>query len=153
MPGPDPKNLRFMAGMLPSMVDHHEAKRKAKGGVSVHKAQPTKNCNICSKMFDYKVVLDGEIAMGTCPECQKQLDEGQTAFVCRSMSQQFYAFATNPDLADMAGKIMEISEPIFRKAFAKWFEEQNAKDEQQEIADEMARIVILPQQNGQPPAA
>jgi hypothetical protein len=119
--GPDVGQLRALHGMLPSFAKGIVEKKTLGKGNKVHAVKPKvprKICKVCALAFDH---VEGTeplpLTPSKCEKCDAMLKQGYIAFI----SGDRYIFAKSKAMADQAGEILKISEPVFEK-LAKQFE-------------------------------
>lgn len=96
--------------MLPSYAADALEKRKIGGKRTPVNAvepdlKPTRYCECCAKFFDMKRIVVETLQAGICVDCRKLLDAGWTGFYTADR----YAFGKSELLADMAGKVVVVS--------------------------------------------
>lgn len=117
--GPDPENLRKLAGMLPTMVAGLEEKRIGGRGTPVPSKKPTKICIVCGIAFDSQAVeVDPEKPPmpeeGLCDGCWEKLqyeeavEDGKTIRCCAVVCDDVFSFMVSSGLGELAGKIVEV---------------------------------------------
>lgn len=125
--GPDLGALRQLHGMLPSvakgLVEKQAIGKGIKAKPMIQPLKPTKICEACSLLFAFQRDYEGEIQSAVCSKCEKLLEQGFTCFV----SADRYAFGKSSTLADMAGRIVQITEPTMT-AMEKRFEVKKKSD-------------------------
>lgn len=123
--GPNPENLKHVAGMFPSMMKGlKEGSTHGKGRrVSLNTTRATKLCKICSKGFDLASVgPDSPLMPGICESCDAQIKDGYTALIAGDM----YAFVklSSEKYSDLVGQIVPISpqnmEKVQKEFQANW---------------------------------
>jgi Zn-finger nucleic acid-binding protein len=131
--GPDRNTLKNLAGMLPSFMRGLAHKKSVGKGKSVRVPRATKMCPICADGYEKKNLPPDDRSnpeIKNCPACQAQLDAGSAAFVCGD----YYAFGMSPQLADMAGQIIQVS-PHVMEALKKEFNAQHRKTPSRDIGN------------------
>lgn len=125
--GPNPENLKHVAGMFPSMMKGlKEGSTRGKGRrIFPSVTQPTKRCKICGKELDIASLSPVSSRIPTlCQQCDGLLKEGYTALVAGDMHANMYAFVKLNTDKELAGQIVPISpqnmEKVQKEFQANW---------------------------------
>lgn len=118
-PGPSKETLAHLHGMLPSFAKGIAEKKAMGKGRKENPRVPRSVCPVCGTGFDFGPQVAALPKPDPCVSCKRDLDAGYTAFICDDR----YIIAKSAMLADMAGKIMQLSPPVFER-MAKEYEAQ-----------------------------
>lgn len=89
---------------------------------------PRQCCRVCGKLFDYAVIkVDTPVSGTICSGCKQLLAQGFVAVV----SMKGYAFVRHPDLKDMAGQIVPMSDENLQQIQAKFDADVKLKEPEQ----------------------
>lgn len=125
--GPNPENLKHVAGMFPSMMKGlKEGSTHGKGRrIFSDATKATKRCRVCGKDFDIASARpDSSVIPSVCEQCDKALKEGYTALVAEDMHSKMYALVKLNTDKGLAGQIVPISpqnmEKVQKEFQANW---------------------------------
>jgi len=110
-PGPSNETLKHLAGMLPSYAKAVAEKKLGGKGRKEAPRVPRSVCPICGTGFDFGPAVHNLPKPDKCKSCEKDLAAGYTAFICDDR----FIIAKSARLADMAGKIIQLSPPVFER--------------------------------------
>lgn len=125
-PGPSEHTLKHLASMLPSYAAAVAQKKIGGKGRKEPPRVPRKLCPICGHGFDHGPMTAPLPEAIPCEVCQGDLDDGYTAFV----SGDRYIIAKSEHLADMAGKIIQLSPPVFEQLAKEYEAEWKVKPDE-----------------------
>ncbi len=107
--GPNRHTLQSLIGALPGMM---QASENRAGSVTAAPLVPRNVCNICGKTFNLaKGSIDLPDQAKSCADCSAALQDGYIVL----KAGKHFAFVKSASMADLAGQIVEISEPVMEK--------------------------------------
>jgi hypothetical protein len=133
-PGPSQETLKHLHAFMPSFAQAVAEKKIGGKGRKEPPRVPRNVCPVCGTGSDYGPMTKPLPDAVTCKDCQRDLDQGFTAFICGDR----YCIAKHPMLPDMAGKIVPLSLPIFTRITEKHTAKTKAATTQHFKDDEVA---------------
>ncbi len=121
--GPSDQTLKHLAAMLPAYAEAVASKKIGGKGRKEMPRVPRQICPVCGTGADYGPMTKPLPDPVNCVACQKDLDAGFIAFTCGDR----YVIAKSTRLADMGGKIINLSPPVFDKLVKEYHDEWEVK--------------------------